>query len=279
MADSMRSLLLSSLALLTLAGCTSGIERLDEIGVKSTETLTNFRTETGFEMINMRSVDVPPEVDFDEFLEVARGVKHIKVLRVTGHTLTCDHIDALVDIGGFTTLVFDETQVPSECLARLGEIQSIEKLAINNAAIESDQLAFVADLPKLNTVTLIGTNIDDALMEHLTDVERLRNVFVSKSAVTDAFAAELAKLPKVMEVQVDDTAITSAGVVALFSGPRISRIHATHVPFDETIQSGLKQQRPSLKTMVLDVPKTINATTSMPVTILPPHLSTQRDDD
>lgn len=243
---------LVAVSVLASLGCSSGIDRLREIGATATEQLVNFKTETGFEMINMRMVDVPAEVDFDQFLEVAPSVRHFKVLRVFGHQLSCEQIDQLVALGGFTTLVFENCEIPSDCLARLSQIKSIETLSITNSPIKSEDLAFITELPVLNALTLVGTEVDDSLADLLASIPTLRDVIVSKTSISDAFVDRLISLPKLREVHLDDTQVTAAGVIQLAGYEPVTRIHAAHLPLDDAILDAMITSR-RLKTIVLDV--------------------------
>lgn len=273
----LRAYAVSLASLIVLSGCSSGIDRLEDIGAKATEQLVNFKTENGFRMINMRMVDVTKDVDFDKFLEIAPSVRDLKTLRVFGHKLSCEQVDRLVALGGLTTIVVEGCEVEADCLAKLAGMQTLETVSITLCPVTSEQVGFVKDLPRLSTLTLIGTQVDDSLLSTVVQLPRLRNLILSDTHVTDAFASGLPETSKIDEIHLDNTAVTSAGVVALASLPSVTRIHAAHVPLSDTVSDALVASS-RLKAIVLDVTEKQARDNRTGVKLLPPGRASERDD-
>lgn len=264
--------------LASVSGCSTGIDRLESIGVEATEVLVNLKTETGFEMTNIRNVDVKAGVDFDAFLDIAPSVAHISLLRVSGQNLSCAQIDGIVGIKGLTHLVLDSCQFDDDCLSNVGKISTLESIAINNVPVTTSDLEFLKDLPKVHTVTLIGTAIDDSIVTVLAEIPQLKQVLLSETELGDTFAASAVQIPKLNRIHLDSTKVTSAGVAALTQHPRVNRIHALHLPLDDTIKDAFNNS-PSLEAIALDVSEKDALNNSGRVTILPPSRAMENLDD
>lgn len=274
----MRRLIAVFIICTTLSACSSGRDRLEAIGVVVNETLTNFKTDTGFEMINMRIVEVPANVELETFFEVIPLVRDVKSLKFSRHAIFCEHFDSIAKIDGLTQLVFEGCQLDRECLDKLTKLNKLESLAITRFDVASSDVSVLDQFPQLKTVSLVETSVDDAIADLLLSIPSLENAYLSNTKVTDAFVAKIGTSKTLTDLRLDGTAVTANGLLPLTETPRLKRLHVSHLEAGPVIADVIEGS-PRLRAIVLNVTEKQARMLSGTVKVLTPERAQERLDD
>ena len=269
--------LLFSTALI-LNGCSSGIERLESVGVKASQVLVNLKTETGFEMTNLRIVFIDEAVDFDAFLQVAPSVEHIRWVSIRGQQLSCEQIDKLLALGPLDRLTFEDCKLDAGCLAKIADVKSLERLAIVGMPVTTNDIQFVTELPILRLLNLSRTNIDNTIGPTLAEMPIVEDVRLSETKITDEIVPSLLNVVQLEEIRLNNSAITSAGILAMAQHENVERIHATHLPISDALVDAARRG-PKVRSMVLDTSdKDAKNNSTKNVKIFPASRADEADD-
>ena len=128
-------------------------------------------------------------------------------------------IELIVRCPQIVELTMEGVSITDKGLEKLGALDQLNRLILNDCSISSNGLRILADLPlreTLRSIGLRGTKIEDDDLTCLRDFQKLERLDVSKTGITDASLLPLLPLPlKVLNIA--ETMITAAGLEPLLA--------------------------------------------------------------
>jgi hypothetical protein len=115
---------------------------------------------------------------------------------------------ALREFDSLRWLDLSFTNVNSQDLDWLPELQPLERLSLEGTQIDSQVLPWIAALPNLVELDLSGCKIDDDSLRVLKDHPKLETLWLTRTAVTNQVLETLASMAKLRQCDLSQTLVT-----------------------------------------------------------------------